>query len=58
MIEKLATMNVPVDRLDTWNAGSNAPMLGINVSMGFKRICVYNTWQGDLATANELLSRG
>ena len=56
MIEKLATLNVPVDRVDTWNAGSNAPMLGINIAMGFKPICVYNTWQGDLATAKELLS--
>jgi len=58
MIEKLATMDVPVDRVDTWNAGSNAPMLGINIAMGFKPICVYNTWQGDLATAKELLSSG
>jgi len=56
MIEKLATMNVPVDRIDTWNAGSNAPMLGINIAMGFSQICVYNTWQGDLPNAKELLS--
>ena len=56
MIEKLAIMNVPVERIDTFNAGSNAPMLGINLQMGFKPILVTNTWQGDLAKAKELLT--
>jgi GNAT superfamily N-acetyltransferase len=56
MIEKLATMKVPVERIDTFNAGSNAPMLGINLQMGFKPILVTNTWQGDLAMAKELLT--
>ena len=39
-----------VRRIDTENAGSNAPMLGINVEMGFKPILIQNVWQGDLAT--------
>jgi GNAT superfamily N-acetyltransferase len=45
-----------VERIDTENAGSNAPMLSINVEMGFKPILVQNVWQGDLATVRENLS--
>ena len=44
-----------VERVDTWNAGSNEPMLAINVAMGFKGILETGTWQGDLATAIESL---
>jgi len=40
-----------VDRIDTWNAGSNQPMLNINIEMGFKQILVTDAWQGDLETA-------
>ncbi len=39
-----------VRRIDTENAGSNAPMLSINIEMGFKPILVQNVWQGDTAT--------
>ena len=39
-----------VRRIDTENAGSNAPMLGINIEMGFKPILIQNVWQGDVAT--------
>lgn len=39
-----------VRRLDTFNAGSNEPMLNINVEMGFKPLQVIVNWQGDLAT--------
>lgn len=56
MIEKLATLGVPVERIDTFNAGSNAPMLGINIAMGFQPILISNMWQGDLAKAGELLA--
>ena len=56
MIEELATLDVPIERIDTYNAGSNAPMLGINIAMGFKPILVKNTWQGDLERARELLT--
>lgn len=39
-----------VRRMDTFNAGSNQPMLDINVEMGFKPLQVIVNWQGDLAT--------
>jgi len=44
-----------VERLDTFNAGSNEPMLNINVAMGFKPMLVVVNWQGDLATMREQL---
>ena len=31
--------------VDTWNAFSNGPMLGINVEMGFELLRGYNEWQ-------------
>lgn len=31
--------------VDTWNAFSNAPMLGINIEMGFELLRGYNEWQ-------------
>ncbi len=45
-----------VRRIDTYNAGSNAPMLSINVEMGFKPIMIETVWQGDVATLRERLS--
>jgi GNAT superfamily N-acetyltransferase len=45
-----------VERIDTENAGSNAPMLNLNIEMGFKPILVQNVWQGDLATVRRNLS--
>lgn len=45
-----------VRRIDTENAGSNAPMLSINIEMGFKPILVQNVWQGDTATLRHALS--
>jgi GNAT superfamily N-acetyltransferase len=44
-----------MDRIDTWNAGSNEPMLNINIEMGFKQLLVTDQWQGDLETARERL---
>ena len=34
-----------IQHADTWNAFSNAPMLGINIEMGFKLLRGYNEWQ-------------
>ena len=44
-----------VERVDTENAGSNEPMLNINIAMGFKPIQVTNAWQGDTAEARRRL---
>jgi hypothetical protein len=44
-----------VTRVDTFNAGSNEPMLNINVAMGFRPIHLSRAWQGDLATARRRL---
>jgi len=44
-----------VDRIDTGNAGSNAPMLNINITLGFKPIVMNHVWQGDVATIRERL---
>jgi GNAT superfamily N-acetyltransferase len=43
-------------RIDTYNAGSNAPMLSINLEMGFRPIMIETVWQGDLATLRDRLS--
>lgn len=34
-----------VEYIDTWNAFSNAPMLGINDAMGFEVVGAYAAWQ-------------
>lgn len=43
-------------RIDTYTARSNAPMLSINIEMGFKPIMIETVWQGDLAMLREKLS--
>jgi len=55
MISKLHDMYPEVRMIDTENAGSNEPMLNINISMGFKPILITNFWQGDVATLRERL---
>ena len=37
-----------VEQVETWNAGSNAPMLAINHALGFRLARVSANWQGDL----------
>ncbi len=44
-----------MERVDTFNAGSNEPMLNINLTMGFSPILVMDTWQGDLESARKRL---
>lgn len=53
MIEKVTADYPAITRVDTYNAGSNAPMLNINVAMGFRPILLTRVWQGELATARE-----
>lgn len=54
-IEKVRDEHPEVDRLDTFNAGSNEAMLGINVEMGYKPILLTSAWQGELAVVRERL---
>lgn len=54
-IEKIRDEHREVDRLDTFNAGSNEAMLSINVEMGYRPILLTNAWQGDLAVVRERL---
>ena len=56
MIQKLDDFPAPVERIDTFNAGSNEPMLNINIAMGFKPILIADNYQGDLTKALEILS--
>lgn len=56
MALKLRSGYPAVQRIDTYNAGSNEPMLNINIEMGFRPILIQNVWQGDLATLREKLS--
>jgi len=44
-----------VRRIDTENAGSNTPMLSINIEMGYEPLRTNHAWQGDLATVKERL---
>ena len=37
-----------IEQIETWNAGSNAPMLAINHALGFRLARVSGNWQGDL----------
>lgn len=45
-----------VERVDTGNAGSNAPMLSINHALGFRSVRVGGSWQGDLHSARKRLA--
>jgi mycothiol synthase len=44
-----------VVRIDTENAGSNEPMLNINIEMGYEPLHVNYAWQGDVVTVRERL---
>lgn len=57
MIEKVIDEYPMVRRVDTYNAGSNEPMLAINIEMGFRPIHYATAWQGDLATARDRLQK-
>jgi len=55
MIKRVLGSHPEVSRVDTYNAGSNAPMLSINVEMGFRPVHIAHAWQGGLATVRERL---
>ncbi len=44
-----------VEAIDTDNAASNDPMLGINAAMGFKQLLDWSTWQADTASLRHCL---
>jgi RimJ/RimL family protein N-acetyltransferase len=45
MLQKILDERPQVARIDTWNAGSNEPMLAINVALGFRPVKYYGDWQ-------------
>lgn len=45
-----------VTRINTGNAGSNAPMLKINEEMGFRTVLEISAWQGDIDVARASLT--
>lgn len=45
MIRKLQAERPEVWRIDTWNAGSNATMLGINIALGFRPVKHHGAFQ-------------
>ena len=55
MIRRIVASHPDVARVDTSNAGSNEPMLNINVEMGYRPVHIAYAWQGDLATVRERL---
>jgi mycothiol synthase len=55
MIERIVREHPEVTRVDTFNAGSNRPMLDINISMGFRPIRQVSSWQGELSLVRERL---
>ena len=48
MLLRLLAEKPDVVKIDTGNAGSNAPMLGINHAMGFRLVKEGGNWQGDV----------
>lgn len=54
-IKRVMAEHPQIERVDTSNAGSNEPMLNINIAMGYKPILISNAWQGDLAVVRERL---
>jgi GNAT superfamily N-acetyltransferase len=45
MLQRLLDERPEVAKVDTWNAGSNEPMLAINVALGFRPAKYYNARQ-------------
>lgn len=56
MITRIARDFPEVSRIDTWNAGSNAPMLGINDEMGFKLALLSHSWQGEIQAIRKAMA--
>ena len=48
-LRALADVAPGVERILTWNAGENAPMLAINAAMGFEAYALDGNWQKELS---------
>lgn len=57
MVERLRAERPLVNRIETWNAGTNEPMLAINHQMGFTLLEEIGTWQIPLETVEAWLAR-
>ena len=55
LLKRFVTEFPRAEQIRTGNAGSNEPMLNINIQMGFRPVLLVNAWQGDIATAQEAL---
>jgi GNAT superfamily N-acetyltransferase len=58
MIRRLLTDFPEVKRIDTFNAGSNEPMLNINIAMGFGPVLFEQVYQGPTEAVRSWLDRG
>lgn len=56
MVKEFLAEHPDVERIDTGNAGSNEPMLAINIEMGFQTILQLSAWQGTISAARKALS--
>ena len=56
MAVRLLDERPEVEFIDTWNAGSNEAMLGINVAMGFRPLENWGSWQVATDGAAEALA--
>jgi GNAT superfamily N-acetyltransferase len=56
MLKRFVSEFSDVEKIETGNAGSNEPMLNINIQMGFEPVLLINAWQGEIAKARAALS--
>lgn len=56
MLLRLMAEHPAIERVETWNAGSNAAMLGINVAMGFEVVDWWGEWQGTTDQIRKVLA--
>jgi GNAT superfamily N-acetyltransferase len=55
MTGRVVETHPAVQYIDTFNAGSNEPMLNINIEMGFLPLATFVNWQGETAAIREKL---
>ena len=55
MLRRVLATKPAIELVETWNAGSNAPMLAINHALGFRLAKVSGNWQADLDVVRKQL---